>query len=470
MAMTNLWRFNQSNNLDGIGWMATNYNDNAWQSGRGLLAYETSSWITPLLGTTLLAPSAPPPGLSSGHAYYFRTTVVVTNDLTGYTLNARMRLDDCCVIYINGEEFSRPRMPDGVITNRSFGDGAVGSNLDADVDELFTIPTSRLHAGTNTIAVEVHQVDSSSSDIVWGMALDATLQFTNCAQSGLVLNEVLADNESFTNLAGRASDWIELFNASTNTIDLGDLSLSDEAGTPRKWVFPPGGTLAPGGRLVIACDSSAPLSATNTGFDLSAGGDTIYLFKSPAGGGGMLDSMAFGLQVADFSMGRIPDGVGPWALTLPTRDSANVPASLGNASALRINEWMANPASGDDWLELYNPNPLPADLGGLALTDDPARRNKSPFPPFSFIAPAGHAKLVADGRTGAAADHVGFGRRLARALLADRHANRRHLVWTADRRGFRGSLPGWGDELRRFPGHGIARRAELSPADECGDQ
>jgi len=43
MPFTHAWRYNQANNLDGVNWMATNYNDSAWPSGPGLLAFEDDS-------------------------------------------------------------------------------------------------------------------------------------------------------------------------------------------------------------------------------------------------------------------------------------------------------------------------------------------------------------------------------------------------------------------------------------------
>ncbi len=214
MDYTQVWKYNQTQNLDGVNWTATNYNDSAWPSGPGLLAYESNTAITPMIHTTLLAPGSPPAGLSAGHAYYFRTTLVVTNDLASFTLNARMRLDDCGVIYINGVEFFRPRMSSGTILNGTFGSGAVGANTDATADEYFTIPAARLVPGTNVIAVEVHQVNSGSSDIVWGLALDAVRSFTNCTSPTAVLNEVLANNRSYTNADGSVTDWVELINPS----------------------------------------------------------------------------------------------------------------------------------------------------------------------------------------------------------------------------------------------------------------
>ncbi len=402
VTLTNVWRFNQSSNLDAVNWQATNYNDATWLSGPGLLAAENNATINSLIHTTLTAPDSPPGGLTAGHGYYFRTTFELTEQPADFLVSAY--LDDGAIIYVNGAEAKRVRMGAGSITNGSFSSGQP-SGGDTTSPDSFTLPISFFHLGTNTIAVEVHQSDAASSDVVWGMTLDGTILVTNCGQSAVVLNEVFANNVSLTNTAGRAPDWVELYNGGTNAVDLGDLSLSDSTATPRKWVFPPGSSIAPGNFLVIDFDDGLPASSTNTGFGLGASGDAVYLFKRPADGGGMIDSVIFGLQAADFSIARNVDGV--WALSLPTRDTANVTAGLGNPSALKINEWRAN-STGDDWVELFNPDPQPVDLSGLAMSDNPSRRNKSPFPPLSYIAPNGFLKLTADSSRAKGADHLDF--------------------------------------------------------------
>ncbi len=410
MAYTNVWRFNQSNNLDAVNWTATNYNDSAWPSGPGLLAFENNTALNPLIKTTLLDPRTPPPGLSSGHAYYFRTRLVVTNDLAGFAVTARMRLDDCGVIYINGVEFFRPRMPLGTITNLSFGGGAPGAGADADADETFTIPAATLHPGTNLIAVEVHQINNASSDIVWGLALEATRYFTNV--TSVVLNEVLADNGSFTNSDGTIKDWVELYNPSAVPVSLAGYSLSDDPTAPGRWVFPTGSSIAPGGFVLVRCDPATLATTTNgpvlnTGFGLNSAGDEICLFTP---GGALFDSIAFGPQAADFALGHSPDGSLAWELTLPTPGSANIGAALGDVNSVRINEWAASVANGPDWFELYNPNAQPVALGGLYLTDALANRTKHPIAPLSFLGvnTNGWCKFIADGNTAQGANHVNF--------------------------------------------------------------
>ena len=412
MAFPQVWKYNQTQSLDGMSWMATDFNDSAWPSGPGLLAHESNTAITPLIKTTLADPNSPPAGLVSGHAYYFRTTLLVTNDLTDFTITATMRLDDCAVIYLNGVEFSRPRMPGGVITNGTYGDGAIGSSTDATVDEFFTIPAASLRPGINVIAVEVHQVNSGSSDIVWGMALAATRSITNCAPPSVVLNEVLANNRSYTNADGSVTDWVELANPSPSALSLAGMSLSDDPANARRWVFPAGTVLGGSNFLVVKCDAGSAASLTsgpalNTGFGLKAAGGAVYLYDT---GAALLDAVTYGPQAADFSIARLPGGGGAWTLCLPTPNSASIAVVPGDISALRINEWASSVPNGPDWFELFNPAAQPVALGGYYLTDKLSSRTKHLIAPLTFVGVGndGFATFLADGNTALGPDHVNF--------------------------------------------------------------
>src|SRR5439155_12238606 len=102
-----------------------------------------------------------------------------------------------------------------------------------------------------------------------------------------------ASNHSISNAAGSTPDWIELFNPATNAVNLADTSLSNDPNTPRKYVFPPGTSIPPGGFLLLNCDNTLPLSATNTGFKLNATGGSVLFFTSLASGGGLIDSVSY---------------------------------------------------------------------------------------------------------------------------------------------------------------------------------
>ncbi len=195
------------------------------------------------------------------------------------------------------------------------------------------------------------------------------------------------------------------------------MSLSDDAGDPRRWVFPAGVNLPPGGYLLVRFDGDLPASTNNfgtlnTGFGLGAGGDEVYLFDTSSRGGGELDSIVFGIQAADYSIGRQPNGSGMFVLNLPTPGSINISATLGTPMTLKINEWLANPSGNDDdFFELYNPNNQPVDLGGLYLTDTLANKQQYRIPNLSFVGFGldGFVRFVADNRPGQGADHVNFG-------------------------------------------------------------
>jgi Lamin Tail Domain/Bacterial TSP3 repeat len=399
MAMTNTWSYNQTANLSAVNWFATNYNDSAWPSGPALLYVEDAS---------LPAPKNTP--LTLGRTtYYFRTTFNMPTNPAGFTLTVRTVLDDGAVLYLNGVEVLRVGVTNNPVNYNTFASRTVG---DA-VLESFAIPGDHLLAGANVLATEVHQAASGSSDIVWGLALDASKTTTNIIPASLTLNEVVAATAALTNSDGSLSDWVELFNPSANSVNLAGMSLTDDAPLSHRWYFPAGTTLPAGVRLVVKFDGNSPPSTNtaaalfNTGFALNATGDAVFLYSAASS---LLDSVVFGPQAEGFSIARLPDATGPWQLALPTPASGNIAAELGDVSAVRINEWAASVSGGPDWFELYNPGLQPVSLAGLYLTDKLNERTTHLIAALSFIGTAtnGYLTFIADGNTAQGADHVGF--------------------------------------------------------------
>jgi hypothetical protein len=239
--------------------------------------------------------------------------------------------------------------------------------------------------------------------------------------SGVFINEVLANNQTLTEPDGTTPDWIELYNASGSPVDISDMSLTDNTLLPRRYVFAPGTTIGAVSFLRLRCDPAALASATNTGFGLKSSGGAVYLFDKLANGGGLANAVTHGLQTADFSIGRVPNGSTNWVLNVPTPGANNAAATLGNVSLVKINEWLASPSAGqDDWFELYNPNAQPVAIGGMFLTDTLANRTLSPIPALSFLGGGGTngwQRFWADGNPGAGADHVNFSLRAAGEAL-----------------------------------------------------
>ncbi len=223
------------------------------------------------------------------------------------------------------------------------------------------------------------------------------------------INEVLASNTRTAGFDGVYPDAIELANVGAVPVDLGGWGLSDNASQPFKYTFPAGTMLAPGAYLVVHASSHPSVPTPRTGFGLGASGDDLTLTRSAAAGGGVADRIAWGPQLADLSIGRSAGGA--WTLGRPTLGAANVAVPLAPASAVRINEWLADGSAqfGADFIELFNPGTAPVDLGGHFLTDNPVGwPDRSAIAPLTFIGSGGFLTFKADRDLAEGPDHVDF--------------------------------------------------------------
>jgi len=225
----------------------------------------------------------------------------------------------------------------------------------------------------------------------------------------VVINEVMADNQSALLNEGVYPDWIELHNTFGAAVDLSDWSLSQTPTSPRLYIFPAGTVIPAFGHLLVYCDQLTNASGLHTSFRLNRAGEIISLYGAPSSGGILQDAVAFGLQVPDVSISRIPDGGNNWRLTAPTAGAANAGEfAIAPPTNLKVNEVMANPNGGDDWFELFNPETNYVQLDGLVWSDRttiPATNRA--IANLSFIAPGGFIQFFADDRD-VPADHVSF--------------------------------------------------------------
>lgn len=182
------WKYNNSGTDLGTAWRAISYpSESSWATGQGILGVEDPAGINAYQAT------APFNTQFSGFAqstvtYYFRTTFNFSGspNAPGLQLFATNLVDDGCVIYLNGSVAGSIRMPASYTytTVASAGPGTEGQR------DVVTISPSLLRSGVNTIAVEVHQSSTTSSDVVMGMKLVAitpqALTITNQPQSQTV--------------------------------------------------------------------------------------------------------------------------------------------------------------------------------------------------------------------------------------------------------------------------------------------
>jgi len=398
IAYPQVWTYDQTSNYDGINWMASSFDDSAWPTGQGVFGTAGLSG-EPVRTTISLTPNT----------WYFRTRFVLPANANFTTVQLAHYIDDGAVIYVNGQEAYRYNMNPGPVF---YATSSTVNNAGQPSEILVpNFPLTNAVAGTNVLAVEVHQRPNPmpGGDAYMGAKLEGVIVTNTAAQAGIVINEILADNASTEEPDGSTPDWVELYNPSSNAVNLADMSLSDSLATPRRWVFPAGSIISAQGYFRVRFDSDLPASTTNTGYGLRTTGDAVYLFNTPADGGGVRDAIIFGIQIPDYSIARLPDG--STNLALPTIGFANIAATLGDPRQLKVNEWMANPLPGDDdFFEIYNPGSQPVALGGLWLTDVLTTRNKHQIARLSFIGAITNAwtEFKADGNTTAGADHVSF--------------------------------------------------------------
>ena len=237
--------------------------------------------------------------------------------------------------------------------------------------------------------------------VVWSGLLAAPLQ------AGVVLNEILANNATKAELGGSTPDWIELYNNGPTRVNLSGWSLTSDPLLPRRWVFPEGTYIEGNGYLHVYGDADLQNEPLNLRFGLNTAGDALFLY-GPATN--VVNSVVFGMQLPDMSIGRLASKGGDWGLCIPTKDNLNLAAVVGNPASLKVNEWMADPASGSDWFELCNSGSNPVELGGLYLTDDASKPTLSQIPALSYIGTGAGAylKFDADGTPAKGPSHVGF--------------------------------------------------------------
>ncbi|MBI9037190.1 MAG: CotH kinase family protein [Bacteroidales bacterium] len=136
-------------------------------------------------------------------------------------------------------------------------------------------------------------------------------------ETGLVINEFLADNESIIpDQNGEFDDWIELYNNRDTEIELKDYFLSDLNNDLTLWAFPDT-SIKPNDYLIIWADNDEQ-SGLHANFQLSLSGDEIYLINSDTI---IIDGIEFGSQSQDTSTGRFPNGTGEFII-MPTTFSA----------------------------------------------------------------------------------------------------------------------------------------------------
>lgn len=156
------WRYLDDGTDQGTAWKGVAFVDTAWAWGPAQLGYGDGDEATVLI-------YGPDPD-NKHITTYFRHTVEVSDPAAYACLRLRLLRDDGAVIYLNGTEIGRSNVPDGAIDCLTHASSAVASAEENAFHQSYVLADG-LTLGTNVIAVEIHQVSGTSSDISFDLEL-----------------------------------------------------------------------------------------------------------------------------------------------------------------------------------------------------------------------------------------------------------------------------------------------------------
>lgn len=138
---------------------------------------------------------------------------------------------------------------------------------------------------------------------------------------GLMINEIMSNNkETLMDNEGGFSDWIELYNPTSEVIDLGSYHLSDDKRELSKWQLPKMDLLK-GEYILIYASGKDKRTERHTNFKISSGGEPLYLTNDE---GRIVDKVLPKVLGPDEAYGRIEDGKGDWwNLEVPSPGASN---------------------------------------------------------------------------------------------------------------------------------------------------
>lgn len=214
------------------------------------------------------------------------------------------------------------------------------------------------------------------------------LSGSNIKKSKLYISEISASNYSvIQDDDGAYSDYIEIYNGYSRTINLEDYYLSDSEYNTDKWRFP-SIEIKPKEYLIVyasgkdKCNLESRVCHTN--FKLSDKGEVISLSDL---NGNIISKVSFGEQLSDISYGYVK---GKYTYIEPSPNKSNVKKDIntGGNYGIRINEYITSNKGNDytkdgnsyDWVELYNYSKKDINLKYIYISDNINKITKYELP------------------------------------------------------------------------------------------
>ena len=188
--------------------------------------------------------------------------------------------------------------------------GTTGSWVN--IPAFSSAPTGQLSAILNFA-----WLDGSPLYLLWaddnGIASpDTACQIDNFSVTAIptpavVINEWMAVNTGsvLDPADGHPDAWFELYNTTSQAVNVSDWHLTDDPSQPTKFTIPGGVAIPAYGYMLFWADDESLQGGDHVNFTLTNSNGYIGLFDAAVL---LIDSVTYGAQVADISQGRVPDG------------------------------------------------------------------------------------------------------------------------------------------------------------------
>lgn len=171
-ATTTQWHYNQEGIDLGATWLAPGFDVSSWPIGVGLFGIDNSDYGLPF-NTPLTRPEP--------DTTYFVSSFDWSGNPSGLILCGTLRVDDGCIIYINGHETYRFNITADPVV---YATGGIGTYADSHhpggepVIQAIELLGTNVVDGVNRIGVQLIQASDRSSDAVFGLSLSANFAFS----------------------------------------------------------------------------------------------------------------------------------------------------------------------------------------------------------------------------------------------------------------------------------------------------
>ena len=408
IATTDTWKYYDKGE-PASNWNSNDFSDNAWASGQAPLGYT-------MTGVTTTVSYGSDSSQKNPTTYFRKKVSLNSTPSSNDQFLFNYKIDDGFVVYVNGKEAGRYNMSYGDVGFNSFSSSYAES---IPLEGTLELSPSLFKSGTNVIAVEVHNISYTSSDLFWaaelytsvdaasegfvstepvmdlptGSTVSLTAIFTKLSEEELMaqsisplrVNEVSAANTIYVNEWFKHNDWFELYNTTDTDLDIAGLYISDDEDNPLKYQIPANNgvisTVIPaGGHRIVWADELDPVTQLHTNFKLKNDDDQMVLicssdefvannatfFKKHPEMKSFADGITYVTHRGDQTVGRYPDGgTSFYKMYRPTIEQPNTKTSadayLGEDIGLtnpEDNEFTLALAEGWNWMSHPMADPI----------------------------------------------------------------------------------------------------------------